>query len=92
MQGRALLNAVGNLDLMGAYGEALKKLGHDLENVASQVGYFGCIIDLKLFCVYPDVIFAAIFCYFWCNRSQMLLLEMGAWVVLLLVFWILWLL
>ncbi|XP_071913179.1 alpha-1,4 glucan phosphorylase L-1 isozyme, chloroplastic/amyloplastic-like isoform X1 [Coffea arabica] len=36
LQGRALLNAVGNLELTGAYGEALKKLGHDLENVASQ--------------------------------------------------------
>lgn len=36
LQGRALLNAVGNLDLTGAYGEALNKLGHTLENVASQ--------------------------------------------------------
>ncbi|MCD9641099.1 Alpha-1,4 glucan phosphorylase L-1 isozyme, chloroplastic/amyloplastic [Datura stramonium] len=36
LQGRALLNAIGNLELTGAYGEALKKLGHNLENVASQ--------------------------------------------------------
>ncbi|KAA8530419.1 hypothetical protein F0562_005128 [Nyssa sinensis] len=32
LQGRALLNAIGNLELSGAYGEALSKLGHDLEN------------------------------------------------------------
>ncbi|KAK9052473.1 hypothetical protein SSX86_029102 [Deinandra increscens subsp. villosa] len=36
LQGRALLNAIGNLELSGAYGEALRKLGHKLENVASQ--------------------------------------------------------
>lgn len=36
LQGRALLNAVGNLGLTGAYAEALKKLGHSLEDVASQ--------------------------------------------------------
>ncbi|CAM8984014.1 unnamed protein product [Rhodiola kirilowii] len=36
LQGRALLNAVGNLELSGAYAEALKKLGHNLEDVASQ--------------------------------------------------------
>uniref|UniRef100_A0A2P2L1B4 Alpha-1,4 glucan phosphorylase n=1 Tax=Rhizophora mucronata TaxID=61149 RepID=A0A2P2L1B4_RHIMU len=35
-QGRALLNAVGNLELSGAYGEALRKLGHNLEDVAGQ--------------------------------------------------------
>lgn len=39
LQGRALLNAVGNLGLTGAYGEALNKLGHTLENVASQVEF-----------------------------------------------------
>lgn len=39
VQGRALLNAVGNLGLTGAYGEALNKLGHTLENVASQVEF-----------------------------------------------------
>lgn len=37
MQGRALLNAIGNLELTGAYAEALKKLGHSLEEVAGQV-------------------------------------------------------
>ncbi|XP_068653751.1 alpha-1,4 glucan phosphorylase L isozyme, chloroplastic/amyloplastic [Aristolochia californica] len=36
LQGRALLNAIGNLELTGAYAEALSKLGHDLENVAGQ--------------------------------------------------------
>ncbi|XP_055961536.1 alpha-1,4 glucan phosphorylase L isozyme, chloroplastic/amyloplastic-like [Mercurialis annua] len=36
LQGRALLNAVGNLELNGAYAEALTKLGHNLENVARQ--------------------------------------------------------
>lgn len=36
LQGRALLNAIGNLELTGVYGDALEKLGHDLEAVASQ--------------------------------------------------------
>ncbi|KAG9439753.1 hypothetical protein H6P81_019918 [Aristolochia fimbriata] len=36
LQGRALLNAIGNLGLTGAYAVALSKLGHDLENVARQ--------------------------------------------------------
>ncbi|XP_021905201.1 alpha-glucan phosphorylase 1 isoform X1 [Carica papaya] len=36
LQGRALLNAVGNLGLTGAYAEALKKLGHNLEAIACQ--------------------------------------------------------
>ncbi|KAG8384638.1 hypothetical protein BUALT_Bualt04G0138700 [Buddleja alternifolia] len=36
LQGRALLNAVGNLELTGEYAKALQKLGHTLENVASQ--------------------------------------------------------
>ncbi|XP_020673165.2 alpha-1,4 glucan phosphorylase L isozyme, chloroplastic/amyloplastic isoform X2 [Dendrobium catenatum] len=36
LQGRALLNAIGNLDLTGQYAEALKKLGHKLENLAGQ--------------------------------------------------------
>nr|KAJ0190144.1 hypothetical protein LSAT_V11C800407730 [Lactuca sativa] len=36
LQGRALLNAIGNLELSGAYAEALRKLGHDLEDVAKQ--------------------------------------------------------
>ena len=37
LQGRALLNAIGNLELSGPYGEALEKLGHNLEDVAGQV-------------------------------------------------------
>ncbi|KAH6774571.1 Glycosyl transferase [Perilla frutescens var. hirtella] len=36
LQGRALLNAIGNLELTGEYAEALQKLGHTLEAVASQ--------------------------------------------------------
>ncbi|GFY86990.1 glycosyl transferase, family 35 [Actinidia rufa] len=36
LQGRALLNAIGNLELTDAYGEALSKLGCSLENVACQ--------------------------------------------------------
>ncbi|XP_022998731.1 alpha-1,4 glucan phosphorylase L isozyme, chloroplastic/amyloplastic isoform X2 [Cucurbita maxima] len=36
LQGRALLNAIGNLELTGAYAEALSKLGYELENVACQ--------------------------------------------------------
>ncbi|KAL4568530.1 hypothetical protein LXL04_024144 [Taraxacum kok-saghyz] len=36
LQGRALLNAIGNLELTGAYAEALTKLGHKLEDVVSQ--------------------------------------------------------
>ncbi|RVX02563.1 Alpha-1,4 glucan phosphorylase L-2 isozyme, chloroplastic/amyloplastic [Vitis vinifera] len=36
LQGRALLNAIGNLELSGPYAEALRKLGHNLEDVASQ--------------------------------------------------------
>uniref|UniRef100_A0A2N9GZ46 Alpha-1,4 glucan phosphorylase n=1 Tax=Fagus sylvatica TaxID=28930 RepID=A0A2N9GZ46_FAGSY len=36
LQGRALSNAIGNLELTGAYAEALRNLGHKLEQVASQ--------------------------------------------------------
>ncbi|KAL1538762.1 Alpha-1,4 glucan phosphorylase L isozyme, chloroplastic/amyloplastic [Salvia divinorum] len=36
LQGRALLNAIGNLELTGEYAEALQKLGHTLETIASQ--------------------------------------------------------
>ncbi|XP_017227035.1 alpha-1,4 glucan phosphorylase L-2 isozyme, chloroplastic/amyloplastic [Daucus carota subsp. sativus] len=36
LQGRALLNSIGNLELSGAYAEALTKLGHKLEDVAKQ--------------------------------------------------------
>ncbi|KAG5112130.1 hypothetical protein JHK82_035399 [Glycine max] len=36
LQGRALLNAIGNLELTGPHAEALSKLGHKLENVAYQ--------------------------------------------------------
>ncbi|XP_022774554.1 alpha-1,4 glucan phosphorylase L isozyme, chloroplastic/amyloplastic-like isoform X2 [Durio zibethinus] len=36
LQGRAMLNAIGNLGLTGGYAEALSKLGHNLENIAFQ--------------------------------------------------------
>ncbi|KAK2993938.1 hypothetical protein RJ640_025613 [Escallonia rubra] len=36
LQGRALLNAIGNLELTGAYSEALRNLGLNLESVACQ--------------------------------------------------------
>ncbi|KAK7266518.1 hypothetical protein RIF29_19164 [Crotalaria pallida] len=36
LQGRALLNAIGNLELTGPYAEALSKLGYRLEDVAWQ--------------------------------------------------------
>ncbi|KAK9935052.1 hypothetical protein M0R45_022168 [Rubus argutus] len=36
LQGRALLNAIGNLELSGRYAEALEELGHNLEDVARQ--------------------------------------------------------
>nr|ABF98975.1 glycogen/starch/alpha-glucan phosphorylases family protein, expressed [Oryza sativa Japonica Group] len=36
LQGRALTNAVGNLELTGQYAEALQQLGHSLEDVATQ--------------------------------------------------------
>lgn len=37
LQGRALTNAIGNLDIRDAYADALKKLGHELEDIAEQV-------------------------------------------------------
>ncbi|KAK6129189.1 hypothetical protein DH2020_037068 [Rehmannia glutinosa] len=36
LQGRALLNAIGNLELTGEYADALEKLGYSLETVASR--------------------------------------------------------
>lgn len=37
LQGRALTNAVGNLDVQDAYANALKQLGYALEEIAEQV-------------------------------------------------------
>lgn len=37
LQGRALTNAIGNLDLRGPYADALRKLGYELEEIAEQV-------------------------------------------------------
>ncbi|KAL5748011.1 hypothetical protein ACOSQ2_025308 [Xanthoceras sorbifolium] len=36
LQGRALINAIGNLNVHNAYADALNKLGHDLEEVVEQ--------------------------------------------------------
>ncbi|XP_058099561.1 alpha-glucan phosphorylase, H isozyme isoform X2 [Magnolia sinica] len=36
LQGRALTNAIGNLDILDAYADALNKLGHELEEIAEQ--------------------------------------------------------
>ncbi|EEF41848.1 alpha-glucan phosphorylase, H isozyme [Ricinus communis] len=36
LQGRALTNAIGNLDIRGAYANALNKLGHELEEIVEQ--------------------------------------------------------
>ncbi|KAJ4849931.1 hypothetical protein Tsubulata_017853 [Turnera subulata] len=36
LQGRALTNAIGNLNLQGAYADALNKLGHKLEAIVDQ--------------------------------------------------------
>ncbi|XAR60697.1 Glycogen phosphorylase [Bertholletia excelsa] len=36
LQGRALTNAIGNLDIQDAYADALNKLGHELEEIVQQ--------------------------------------------------------
>ncbi|OVA17683.1 Glycosyl transferase [Macleaya cordata] len=36
LQGRALTNAIGNLNIRDAYADALNKLGHELENISEQ--------------------------------------------------------
>ncbi|KAB5540884.1 hypothetical protein DKX38_013858 [Salix brachista] len=36
LQGRALTNAIGNLDIQDAYGKALNQLGHQLEDIVEQ--------------------------------------------------------
>lgn len=48
MKGRALLNAIGNLQLSGPYAEALRKLGHNLEDVANKVSsYYNFLLLLE---------------------------------------------
>jgi len=37
LQGRALTNAIGNLNIYDAYADALNKLGHQLEEIVEQV-------------------------------------------------------
>jgi starch phosphorylase len=48
LQGRALLNAIGNLELTGPYAEALSQLGYKLENVAHQVWHLLLYVSLFL--------------------------------------------
>ncbi|CAN6442967.1 unnamed protein product [Victoria cruziana] len=36
LQGRMLTNAIGNLNILDVYADALRKLGNDLENIAQQ--------------------------------------------------------
>ncbi|KAF3627755.1 putative U-box domain-containing protein 9-like [Capsicum annuum] len=43
LQGRTLTNAIGNLDIHNAYADALKKLGHELEEVVEQLFFFFCL-------------------------------------------------
>lgn len=48
VKGRALLNAIGNLQLSGPYAEALRKLGHNLEDVANKVSsYYNFLLLLE---------------------------------------------
>lgn len=37
LQGRALTNAIGNLNIQDAYADALRKFGLELEQIAEQV-------------------------------------------------------
>lgn len=57
MQGRALLNAIGNLELTGEYAEALNKLGHNLENVASKVRFTCNNLNRDLFHFHSEILF-----------------------------------
>lgn len=52
VQGRALLNAVGNLGVTGAYAEALTKLGVSLEEVADAVSEEKLVLA-NAFWIYP---------------------------------------
>ena len=73
LQGRALLNAIGNLELTGAYAEALRNLGHKLEHVAIQVRcffmefpftlkYFAMGCSLSILQKLNSVFFHGVFC------------------------------
>ena len=54
LQGRALTNAIGNLDIQDAYGDALKKLGHDLEEIVEQVIDFATSCLMSSSTVFED--------------------------------------
>lgn len=47
LQGRALTNAVGNLGITGAYAEAVKKFGYELEALVGQVSSLWVFSKLK---------------------------------------------
>lgn len=47
LQGRALTNAIGNLNLQGPYADALRTLGYELEEIAEQVHFKLPFFSLK---------------------------------------------
>lgn len=51
LQGRALTNAIGNLDIHNAYAHALNKLGQDLEEVVDQV-FINCDFNTLLYSLF----------------------------------------
>ena len=73
LQGRALTNAIGNLDLKGPYADALRKLGYELEEIAEQV-----LWDTdKFFLISPLELFELL--CFGNSRRKMQLWEMVVW-------------
>jgi hypothetical protein len=54
VQGRALLNAVGNLEMRGPYGDALKELGYTLEARLFSFGGLAYVHD-RLFIANPFI-------------------------------------
>ncbi|XP_065870709.1 alpha-1,4 glucan phosphorylase L isozyme, chloroplastic/amyloplastic-like [Euphorbia lathyris] len=54
LQGRALLNAIDNLELSGVYAEVLQKLGHNLEDVANQEEVAENGLEVRLKNVFSD--------------------------------------
>lgn len=57
LQGRALTNAVGNLNIQDAYADALSKLGHQLEEIVEQV-----ILDVSLVIVFQRTLHCNSYC------------------------------
>lgn len=50
LMGRSLTNALYNLDVQGAYKEAIMELGYDLEKLASQVTHPCCVLCCAMTC------------------------------------------